>query len=119
LSASWSQFAAACLDVQSALRKDGHIPNEVWIGSQAVSPADYLVTLGSVVEGLIESRKPKETISFRVGNFTADQFVAEDSPGIWKWPIFPEGFHAPKIMELAKLQAWTLKPAVLKPSSTK
>jgi hypothetical protein len=27
--------------------------------------------------------------------------------------IFPEGFHAPKIIELARLQAWTLKPALL------
>jgi hypothetical protein len=27
--------------------------------------------------------------------------------------IFPEGFHAPRIMELARLQAWTLKPALL------
>jgi hypothetical protein len=39
--------------------------------------------------------------------------VAEDSPGLWGWVIFPEGFHAPHIMELARLQAWTLKPAVL------
>jgi len=27
--------------------------------------------------------------------------------------IFPEGFHATKIIELARLQAWTLKPALL------
>ena len=51
----------------------------------------------------------------RDGHFTADRYVAEDSPALWSWPIFPEGFHAPGIMELARLQAWTLKPAVLKP----
>ena len=33
-------------------------------------------------------------------------------PWLWSWPIFPEGFHAPRIMELARLQAWTLKPAM-------
>jgi hypothetical protein len=117
-STSWSQFAATCLDVQSALQKNRQIPNEVWLGSQAIPPADYLATLGGLVEELIQSGKIEETISLRVGNFTADQYVANDSPEIWGWPIFPEGFHAPKIMELAKLQAWTLKPAVLKTGSS-
>ena len=49
-----------------------------------------------------------------VGNFTADKYVANDDPRIFNWVIHPEGFHAPKLMELAKLQAWTLKPAVLR-----
>ena len=113
-STAWNQFAATCLDVQSALRREHRIPNEVWIGSLALPPADYLATLGSVVEELIRDGKPRATVSFRVGNFTADQNVSEDSPEIWRWPIFPEGFHSPKIMELAKQQAWTLKPAVMK-----
>src|SRR5262249_22086398 len=96
----WSQFTATCLDVQSALRREHRIPNEVWIGSLALPPADYLATLGSVVEELIRDGKPRETISFREGNFTADQSVADDSPEIWNWPIFPQGFRAPKIMGL-------------------
>jgi hypothetical protein len=114
LNVGWDQFVAACRDVHSALRKSHQIPNEVWMGSRAISPADYLATLGVVVGELIESGKIKETILLHAGNFTADQYVAEDSPEIWKWIIFPEGFHAPKIMELAELQAWTLKPAILK-----
>ncbi len=44
---------------------------------------------------------------------TAEEQVAKDSPDLWSWVIFPEGFHAPTIMEHARLQAWTLKPAVL------
>ena len=31
--------------------------------------------------------------------------------GLWGWVIFPPGFRAPKLMGLARLQAWTLKPA--------
>ena len=103
----------ACRDVHSALRNGHRIPNEVWMGSTAIPPSDYLATLGGIVEELVQSEKPRETILIRSGNFTADQYVAEDSLGIWGWVIFPEGFHAPKIMELAKLQAWTLKPAIL------
>jgi hypothetical protein len=52
-------------------------------------------------------------VILREGHFTADRYVAADSVELWSWPIFPEGFHAPRIMELARLQAWTLKPAVL------
>jgi len=50
----------------------------------------------------------------REGRYTADRSVAEDSPALWGWVIFPEGFHAPRIMELARLQAWTLKPAMFR-----
>jgi hypothetical protein len=49
----------------------------------------------------------------REGRFTADRYVAQDSERLWGWVIFPQGFHAPHIMELARAQAWTLKPAVL------
>ena len=43
----------------------------------------------------------------------AAQWVAKDSPSIWEWPIFPPGFHSEHLMELARLQAWTIKPAIL------
>ena len=43
----------------------------------------------------------------------AARYVADDSPSLWGWIIFPEGFDAPQLMGLAKLQAWTLKPAML------
>ena len=41
-----------------------------------------------------------------------ERFVAEDTPDLFGgWIIHPEGFRAPRIVEMAKLQAWTLKPA--------
>ena len=71
-----------------------------------------LATLGAVIENW-QDYDANARISLRQGRFTADRYVAEDSPKLWGWVIFPEGFHAPKIMELARLQAWTLKPALL------
>ena len=41
--------------------------------------------------------------------------MSADDPKLWGWVIFPPGFQAPAMMELAKRQAWTLKPAVLDP----
>ena len=41
-----------------------------------------------------------------------ERHVANDTPGLFGgWVIHQSGFRAPKLMELARLQAWTLKPA--------
>ena len=113
-STSKKQFAATCFDVESALLTNGYIPSEIWIGAQCISPASYLATLAAAVEKLIQKVSIPETVVILPGNFTAGRYVAEDSPSIWKWEIFPMGFHSTKIMQLAKLQAWTVKPAILK-----
>jgi len=106
-------FVRAARDVADFCRTTGRIPDEVWIGTESLSPSDYLATLGQVIEVTITTGKMPAEIVRRAGHFTADRYVADDAPALWGWVIFPEGFHAPHIMELARLQAWTLKPAVL------
>lgn len=108
----WSAFHQAVRDVDAFCRSTGRIPDEVWIGSESLSPADYLATLASSTEEIIVQGKAPSDVSRKVGTFTSDRYVAADSPALWNWIIFPEGFHAPRIMELARLQAWTLKPAI-------
>jgi hypothetical protein len=65
-----------------------------------------------VLEDIANAGRPPSSVALREGRFTADRHVTADSIDLWRWPIFPEGFHAPRLMELARLQAWTLKPAV-------
>lgn len=108
----WSAFAQAVRETSDHCRTSHRLPDEVWIGVESMSPADYLATLARTLEDLVASGKTAADVMRREGHYTADRHVAEDSPGLWSWPIFPEGFHAPRIMELARLQAWTLKPAV-------
>jgi len=110
----WQAFAEAARDVESYCREHGRIPGEIWIGVDNLSPQDYLVTLAAVVEGLIQSKQHPRQVVVREGKLTVQQHVAENSPRLWSWVIFPEGFNAPKIMELARLQSWTLKPAILR-----
>ena len=52
-------------------------------------------------------------IEIRPATLAAAKYVADDDPQLWCWVIFPPGFRAPALMELAKKQAWTIKPAVL------
>jgi NAD(P)-dependent dehydrogenase (short-subunit alcohol dehydrogenase family) len=82
-------------------------------GSESLSPADYVATLASIYEAVVTSGAAPADVERRSGRFTADTYVADDSPQLWSRPIFPPGFHAPQLMTLARLQARTLKPAVL------
>jgi hypothetical protein len=109
----WTAFAGAIRDTAAYCRTQRRVPDEIWIGAENVSPADYLATLAATAEATMTSGQSPADIERRTGQFTADGYVAEDSPKLWGWIIFPEGFHAPRLMELARLQAWTLKVAVL------
>jgi hypothetical protein len=113
LTIGWSQFARTSIDTADFLEKYQAIPNAVWFGSTAVSPEAYLLTLASVIPSLVSKGKPPDSVKILAAELGAAQWVAEDSPSIWKWPIFPPGFHSAYLMELARLQAWTIKPAIL------
>jgi hypothetical protein len=89
------------------------VPSEVWIGAYSISPETYLATLAGVVEEIARTGRAPAEVRVINGTLAAERYVAKDSPGLWGWVIFPEGFHSPKIMELGRLQAWTLKPAIL------
>jgi hypothetical protein len=106
-------FMETVRDVYGYCSSRRRMPSEVWIGSQSISPEAYLATLASFMTRLARSDTPPGEIPVLSAGFTAGRHVAEDSPQLWGWVIFPEGFRAPAIMELARLQAWTLKPAVL------
>jgi Polysaccharide deacetylase len=112
----YAVLRSAVLTVASQLEKTRRIPSEIKVGSIYLSPEDYLATLGDALLQILAPGKKKLPTQFTIrrGNFTADKYVADDDPKIFNWVIHPEGFHAPKLMALAKLQAWTLKPAVMK-----
>jgi hypothetical protein len=113
----WTAFAEAVRGADATLRSSKQLPAEIWVGSESLSPADYLATLAGAFQAISTSGSAPAEVERRTGRFTADEYVAADSPTLWNWPIFPPGFHAPDIMALARLQAWTLKPALLAASS--
>jgi hypothetical protein len=93
------------------LDKTGRIPSAIWLGSQSVPPESYLVAIAQATQTLMQKAQPPDIVTFAPARLAAADYVADDSPDLWDWVIFPHGFHAPKLMTLAKLQAWTLKPA--------
>ena len=112
-----SQFTRTAADVADFLRRQERVPASVWLGSQSVSPETYLRTLAQMTIPLVDGKPLPESISFQPARLAAAVHVADHDPRLWGWIIFPRGFRAPTMMELAKRQAWTLKPALLDPSA--
>jgi hypothetical protein len=111
----WSQFSRTTADVADFVRKQHRIPGAVWLGSKPVPPEAYLRALSAVARDLADGKKPPESVELKPTALAAAKYVADDDPKLWGWVIFPPGFHAPEMMQLAKRQAWTLKPALLDP----
>lgn len=108
---SWSQFHRTIRDVNAYLRRHGKVPSTVWLGSVGVPPEAYLAALARNFNPILSGRPP-ETVEIRPAKLGCAKYVADDSPKIFGW-LFPEGFHAPAMMELARRQSWTVKPAIL------
>jgi hypothetical protein len=109
----WSQFARTAHDVADAVHKEGHVPSVVWLGSTPVPPEAYLVALAHVAADLADGKPEPKTVEVKPARLAVGKYVADDGPKLWGWVIFPRGFRAPQLMELARRESWTLKPALL------
>ena len=78
-----------------------------------LAPADFLATLGWVTERVLSGEEVGKEFPIVKGHPSFERYVF--GRDIWQWSVFPKGFSAPDLIELARLQAWTLKPAILHP----
>ncbi|HEV7222051.1 MAG TPA: hypothetical protein VGN42_05070 [Pirellulales bacterium] len=108
-----SQFARTAADVSDFLARNERLPPTVWLGSAGVPPESYLQALAQAASLLLDGKPLPDTIELQPARLAAAKYVADDGPDLWGWVIFPPGFRAPAMMELAKRQAWTIKPALL------
>ncbi len=113
ITADWSQVTRTAADVDDFLAKQERVPGTVWLGSVGVPPEAYLRGIAKTVADLLDGMEAPKTVEFQPAKLTTVKNVADDDPKLWGWVILPPGFHAPALMELAKRQAWTLKPAIL------
>jgi len=121
-----SQMDRTIADVAGYMDRHDRVPNAVWLGSTPVSPESYLKTLARYVTklaaepGIVKGDagppvRPSgaDVIRFAPTRLRPADHVAAENSKLWGWVIFPADFRAPEMMELARRQAWTLKPAVL------
>jgi hypothetical protein len=115
---TWFAFRDASRDALDFIKTNLRVPSRVFVGADAVPPADFLVALASAYQ----YHRKTATLPLEVGVTTGKDVellparrVARDTPELFGgWVIHKEGFRAPKILEVARLQTWTLKPAIPK-----
>ncbi|MCU0913723.1 MAG: hypothetical protein MUC88_04060 [Planctomycetes bacterium] len=106
----WDALRQAAQELIEIAHGTQQLPSVVWVAGQPLRPEDFAVTLA----GAVAAESYPAEVPLRRGELEARKFVADDSSHLWGWVIFPRGFNAPHMMALAKLQAWTIKPAVLR-----
>jgi hypothetical protein len=96
------QLSSATQQVARHISATRRLPAEVWIDNETLSIGDFAATLahgdGKVHRGALEFEKQ----------------IATDACRNFNWVIHPEGFCAPELYDLARLEAWTIKPARLR-----
>jgi hypothetical protein len=98
-------FRVAVTDAADFVRRNGRLPAQVFIGAKTLSLADFASTLaGSIID-------PEAEIRVLRGHIEFDQFFAKDPIQSFNWVIHPTNFSGGPLLELARLQGWTLKPA--------
>jgi hypothetical protein len=90
------------------------VTSTLLLGSTAEPPESYLTAVAGAVRARLDGEAPPATVEIRPATLVPASHVSADDPKkLWGWSIFPPGFRAPEMMELARRQAWTLKPALL------
>jgi peptidoglycan/xylan/chitin deacetylase (PgdA/CDA1 family) len=108
-------YRTALNDVRWFTMETSRVPARVFIGADAIPPADFLFLTAQAYlrSGGKAENLPKELRLERRLELLTERHIAKDTPRLYgDWVIHKEGFRAPKLLEVARLQAWTLKPAL-------
>jgi len=112
-SMSVGEAAGAARSALAYLRAEGHMPAAVKAGSASLAPEDLFAASAAALKAVQGGAGSEASISFAPMRLALEDNIAKDGPGMWGWVPFPEGFSARDLLELTRLQAWTLKPAEL------
>ena len=100
-------------DAADFIRRNHRLPNQVFIGAESLALPDFVATLATAVVS------SSDAIPVTRGSLEFEKYFATDSAKSFNWVIHPQGFSAPELLELGKLQGWTLKPAQFAPMKKK
>jgi len=107
---------AACR-ARSFIETNGRIPDYVEVAGLKVNPADFLASEAKALLKLHRGEVP-EWVELVRAVFEPSKYVSSrGAKGSWRWIVFPDGFEAWNLVEVARLQTWTLKPAEPSPVS--
>jgi hypothetical protein len=113
---AWPAFRDTTRDVVDFLQTQRRVPARVFAGADPVAPGDFLIALATVYQSYLKDGSLPLTEGVTLGShpeILPARRVAADTPKLFgDWIIHKENFRVPKVLEQARLQAWTLKPAL-------
>jgi hypothetical protein len=94
------------------------LPDRFRVGDAWVNPVDLTCTLAALIRsGAVPgSNDAEKRIPLVRGRLTAEEHASDTAEWTKYWVIFPENFQVPNIIEISKLQTWTIKPALFAPA---
>lgn len=96
-----------CLYESAALGMNGRMPSDVQIGKAWLSPADFLATVGAALPRWVGGDDGEAQLVRGI----LEQARCVPDHVSWNWTIFPPKFNGDPLLQLGKLQSWTIKPA--------
>lgn len=107
-------FLAKCAETNQYLAEFARVPAVIKIRETKIGPGDFTNSLAEIILKIGQSKKcPAKIIISESGNYPTivkDNFILNYDN---QW-LFTPGFKGKKSLKLAELQAWSIKPAVLK-----
>lgn len=88
------------------IQQTGRLPSHVFVNSDTLAIGDFASML-AYDDGAAE-------VPLRTGKLAFERHIATDGKKTFDWVIHPEGFDGSALLDLGRLQAWTLKPARVK-----
>ncbi|MBI5086610.1 MAG: hypothetical protein HZB13_18695 [Acidobacteria bacterium] len=99
-------FDRAKRDAAEFVTREQRLPDAVHVGARRLSLPDFAATLAGDEGG--------STVAVRRGVLEIEKRIGTNAAKQYNWVIHPQGFAPEELLELARLQAWTLKPARLR-----
>ncbi|MGI6208358.1 MAG: hypothetical protein ACOYEW_09085 [Anaerolineae bacterium] len=112
---TWDEFCRANRAATVWLDRRGQVPPELEVGALTVAPGPFLSALARVMERILAGQNPPDEVRIEPVTLGFLEYVDEEAArDSWGSAMMLPGFSAPGLLELAKLGAWTLKPALLR-----
>jgi hypothetical protein len=106
-SLSLDDLYGTCLYEAAFIGTQSHMPAEIQVGKNWLSPADFMATVGTRLRQWVHGGEDDAPVVH--GSLKQARHVPDHVS--WDWVIFPPGFDADALLQVGRLQTWTLKPA--------
>lgn len=101
-----ADFNDAVEEARGFIARHQRLPDAVWAGSRRIAIEDFAATLAA--------DQGAGDVTIHRGVLNIEKRITTRTREAYSWVIHPDGFAPEALLDLARLQTWTLKPAKLR-----